>query len=188
MNLSFVKYMRSAVATFLLLGAAMVSGLGSGQAQAQHVVWPVWYPHAGVHVQVGYGWFSPWFGVSPWYQPNWWYQNPWGSWFYPTVWQQPSWGAISWSPSTGHSGIAWGQFSQSAALNTANFQCGSADCRPVVWVAGGCAAIAVGQDSNQRSFVGWGWHFNRAQAESYALQGCAHQAQSCQVHSWVCSW
>lgn len=96
-----------------------------------------------------------------------------------------TYGAISVSPSTRKFGVAWGNRSRRSAFYEANGYCGEKDCKPAVWVQGGCAAIAA---SEKGKGFGWGVHTTRHQARTYAMRGCKKSgAEDCKAVAWVCS-
>ncbi len=97
-----------------------------------------------------------------------------------------SFGAISYSSSTGAVGYSYSAFSVSQAQNIANQYCGAVDCRPVVWVQGGCASAAVDEVSGT---LGWSFAANRGQAVHWALQSCQNRAGvRCESLAWTCSY
>ena len=96
-----------------------------------------------------------------------------------------SYGAISYSPSTGVSGGAWNYSCASEAQNASVGYCGQADCRPVVWVGSGCAALAVGEN---RNINGWAWNGDKGIAQWSALQNCSNQDSGCRVVYSMCSF
>lgn len=99
-----------------------------------------------------------------------------------------TYGAIAYSVSTGKFGLAWGTNSRQAANSSAVDFCAEEDCRPVVWVQGGCAALAINKTENR---VGWAYGDYKDQARSGALRSCRHGATTpadCKVASWVCSF
>jgi serine/threonine-protein kinase len=96
-----------------------------------------------------------------------------------------SYGAISYSPSTGISGGAWNYSCSSEAQNASVGYCGQADCKPVVWVGSGCAALAVGND---KSLYGWAWNGDKGMAQYNALEKCNSQDGGCQIVYSLCSF
>ncbi len=155
-------------------------GLSSGKAQA--------YPHYNPFVYKGWvgGYYTGW-GYFPWYAypvfPIYGYSY-WSAFNYAPYYA--SYGAISVSKSTGRVGISWGKISQQYAFYDANAYCGAADCSPVVWVQGGCAAIAK---SNVGKNLAWGYHSSKNVAMHYALQACQmSQEPGCRIEAWVCSY
>ncbi len=94
-------------------------------------------------------------------------------------------GAISYSPATGKSGGAWNYSCAAEAKDASVGYCGAADCRPVVWVGSGCAALAVGAN---RSLWGWAWNADKGLAMWNALQNCSNQDSGCQIVYSLCSF
>jgi len=131
-----------------------------------------WYPVTGI----GFGvWPYPYYGYS--YYPYWNYQV-----YY------ASYGAISYSPSTGATGYSYGFATQAEAMANANGYCNRGDCRTVVWVQGGCAAVATSEDNSR---LGWGYDNSRFAAQSRAIRGCKAgigSAAKCAIRAWTCSW
>lgn len=125
-----------------------------------------WYPFSGLHSIPLYGYsYYPYFGYAVRYS---------------------TFGAIAYSPSTGRKGWSWGNSDQaSAQIGAVNF-CGVADCTPVVWVQGGCAAIATSATGGN---LGWGYDAGRYQSRTRALAACrASGYADCEVQAWVCSY
>ena len=93
--------------------------------------------------------------------------------------------ALAYSPATGRYGSAWGSYDvESAAANAVGF-CGAPDCQPTVWVANGCAAIAVGEENTA---LGWAYASSRYQANSAALRSCRRSGGlDCNILAWACS-
>src|SRR5690606_2804301 len=102
---------------------------------------------------------------------------------------EPAWvdqfGAISYSPSTGAYGRSWNWSTRERAEDVANGYCAQADCRVVVWVRNGCAALAVAQ--GDRGLWGWAWSSSRSEAESLALAECHQDHGPCMVKTSVCT-
>lgn len=166
----------------LAAAGALMSLTLASQAHAHGFprVWNGW--HGGY--AVAWGLFAPWpvivvpyvpygFSYLPYFN-----NNP----YYSTF------GAIAYSPSTGMFGNAWGQATQFLATNAAVSYCGHKDCQTVVWVQGGCAAVASGPNNTPMT---WAYHPNRSVAEFYATRSCNKAKDGdavCQVRSWVCSF
>ena len=93
-------------------------------------------------------------------------------------------GAIAYSASTGAQGWAYDYATREAAESAAvaNCQQHAGDCAVPIWFQNACGALAVGP-------TGWGsgWGVTRALAETYALQVCGQNSQSCNVQRWVCT-
>jgi hypothetical protein len=97
-----------------------------------------------------------------------------------------SYGAISYSPSTTQTGVAWGAFSQAQAEYEANTNCGFPDCQPAVWVANACGAIAIGETIT--SEFGWGVNRYAELAQQTAINACSQIDFGCHVIASVCSF
>jgi hypothetical protein len=147
----------------------------------------------GVYLGVGYGYYDPWALYSPWYGAVDYFGNLYGFYYYPWNYYRPTFAAIAWSPSTNSSGYSYLSYTREDALSSAVAYCGQEDCRPVVWVAGGCAAIAVGHQNAlpggdpERPLIGWGYHTSRVSARRLAMRGCRNGSTDCRVHSFVCT-
>ncbi len=88
--------------------------------------------------------------------------------------------AIARAEKTGRLGWAWGHRSQSEAEKGAIQACKDSDCKTVIWVQNGYAAIAYGDD------LSWGnsWGKSQEEASQKAIQSCkqfAQNPQSCTV-------
>ena len=94
-------------------------------------------------------------------------------------------GAIAFSPSTGAYGYSHGASSQAKAEQTAARHCKAraSDCRIIVFVKNGCAALAVGKGNR----YGYGWTDTRPKAENRAMSECKSRTSGCKIRSWVCS-
>jgi hypothetical protein len=162
-----------------------ISLLISGAAHA-HGAWyfPVFGP-AGVIGAYGYG-FSNFIPVGYWLYPN---HNGWSFYsyfnFHP---RYATYASISYSPSLDTFAGSWGQASFYNAVAVAQGLCGRPDCKPVVWVQGGCA-VATTSKSEQK--LTWGVGFNRASAFQNSLSACTttdgQRAPDCVERAWVCS-
>lgn len=87
-------------------------------------------------------------------------------------------GALALSPSTGATGRAWDYQDATSARNAANGACGYSDCRVVVSMVNGCAAIA-----KSPSYWGYGGAASLSTAQSYAL----YYAGGGYIYDWVCT-
>lgn len=92
-----------------------------------------------------------------------------------------SWGAIALSPSTYRTGYTWDYPTAATATRAAAQKCGARDCRAIVEVANGCAALA--QASNYA--LGWSYGGSRADAENRAIR--ATPGRHAHVVGWVCT-
>lgn len=134
-------------------------------------------------VPVGYGYipFPYWYGAG--------LYNPYGYSYFPFYNYQPyysTYAAISYSPSSDHFGAAWGHFDQQSAVEASLGFCQQGDCRPVVWVQGGCAALVANTSALR---LGWGYGDSLSQASLYAQSACQRGlGQPCQRKVWVCSY
>lgn len=91
------------------------------------------------------------------------------------------WGAIALSRSTGRTAYTWDYATAGAATRAAVAKCGVADCRAVVQVANGCAALAQAPSYA----LGWGYGASRTTAERQARKGTGQQRAH--VVGWVCT-
>lgn len=95
-------------------------------------------------------------------------------------------GVISYSLNQDQVGYAWGYPSVEAASRASLRSCTQEDCAPVVWVQGGCAALATSK-TEQR--VGWAWAGAKSEAITYALRACRSGGKTkCESRAWVCSF
>ncbi len=91
------------------------------------------------------------------------------------------WGAVA-VGNNGAWGTAYGQYSESAAVNRAQSGC-QGNCNIVRAFYNSCAAIAMADNG------GWGWatEKNRELAESSAMNYCMDYGRNCRVKVWSCS-
>jgi Domain of unknown function (DUF4189) len=94
---------------------------------------------------------------------------------------QDYWGAIAISVRTGNAGYAWDHPTAGAAASAATRKCGASDCRTVVRVANGYAAVA---QARNRAW-GWGWAATRAAAERAAAG--ATPGPGARTVGWLCT-
>lgn len=132
----------------------------------------------------GYGYFNyfnwPWimnrnygFAFYPFYNYNVYYST---------------YAVIAYSPSTGKVGWSWGGNYLESTASQAESQCGEKDCKSVVWVQGGCAAIAVSKKTNR---LGWAYAYDKLHAKAGAVNSCRSGAvgnAQCTPLAWVCSF
>ena len=112
-----------------------------------------------------------------------WYPWPYA---YASYYPMATYGAIAYSPSTGLTGYTYNHYNASFALNQSVFRCNLPDCRPVVWFAGACGAVAADRLNSQ--VYGWAWANDRYTAEGQALAQCGMRTTGhCQVRAWACS-
>jgi hypothetical protein len=90
-------------------------------------------------------------------------------------------GAIAYSPSTGHSGYAYGWSCREEAEAAALRYCGDGDCTVVVWEQNDVAALAVGASGAPY----YGWAGTRSEAERFALEACGRDTTGCAISAWV---
>ncbi len=100
----------------------------------------------------------------------------------------PLFGAISYSPSTGLTGLAHDFVNEREAVIRALGACEarakSGDCRILVSFRNGCGAVAESPDGA----YGSGWGVDRARAQSYADEVCADGGGSaCRITEVICS-
>lgn len=97
-----------------------------------------------------------------------------------------SYGAIAYSESTGEVGVSWNASTRQAAQEDAIAYCGEEDCKPAVWVQGGCGALSK---SATTGALGYAYYSTRYQAQNYANRGCRRSgSKDCKPLAWVCSW
>lgn len=139
------------------------------------------------------GWYTGpnWgWGIFP---PTIWNQVfvPYGYSYYPYYDYQPyyaTFAAISYSAENDSFGLAWGEPTRSDALSDAKAYCAKEDCKPAIWVQGGCAAIATGPKG---TVMGGAYASDRITAQTYAHQAClreSHGTVKCKLRAWICSF
>ncbi len=162
--------------------------VGAEKSEAQ-VRYPVTSNFYDQGIYSGFGWYPINYGYWPWAYYSYPAYNPYGFSYYSYYNYQPyyaTFATISYSPSTGRYGVAWGQYTLAAAVNTSLNFCGTADCSAVVWVQGGCAAIAV---NTENEHVSWGYHAAKTTAQSYALRSCRNAGgETCTIKAWACTY
>lgn len=176
MQLNLTKMKR----TFVLLVFSMLFALGtnfavSSKADAQIV----WYNGP----QFGWGAYPPWIG-NPIFVPY--GYSYWGYFNYQPYYA--SFGAMSYSPSNDSFGLAWGLPTRTEALDDATAYCAKDDCKPAIWVQGGCAAIASGPNGTP---MGGAYAIDRITAQTYAHQACRRESRGtvkCKLRAWICSF
>lgn len=161
-------------------------GAENSQAQVRYPVSTNVYSQ-GIHA--GWGWYPVNYGYWPWAYYSYPAYNPYGYSYYSYYNYQPyyaTFATISYSPSTGRYGSAWGKGTLASAISASLDFCGVDDCSAVVWVQGGCAAIAVnGENEN----VSWGYHAAKVTAQSYAMRSCENAGgETCAIKAWVCTY
>lgn len=135
------------------------------------------------HVAVGtyFGWI-PWYGTwNPYGYSFWGYYN-----YLP---RYAGYGALAYDAQTNAAGWSYGAGSRWAAERSAVGYCGTAGCRSVVWVQGGCAAISVSVGEEKVEALGWGMHPYKHGAIRRAQLACKRRsATPCKVRAWTCSY
>lgn len=96
-----------------------------------------------------------------------------------------TYGVIAYSKDTDRIGLAWGSATRGEAVSNALDYCNAADCRPVVWVQGGCAAIATNVAAER---LGWGVANSKYLAASIASRECKSPGAPCIRRAYVCSY
>jgi Domain of unknown function (DUF4189) len=101
-----------------------------------------------------------------------------------------SFAAISYSGATNIFGYAFNAQSRYDAEIEANRRCGVADCRPVVWVQGGCAVVVTSASTRRLT---WAYNSTVQGAQSWAQRMCAndgspHGVTDCVLRVWICSY
>lgn len=169
---------------FVILSLQSVLSFGQSPNYSLNYHPPYVYHAVGAYVPFGYGYFNYF----------WWpgtYPVGFGYSFLPYYYYSPyyaSVGAISYSVETDRVGLAWGHSTIESAAYASKKYCAEEDCRSVVWVQGGCAAIAV---SEEQTRVAWGYADSKHAAQSYALKSCRIGVQGeeqCSVRGWLCSY
>lgn len=91
-------------------------------------------------------------------------------------------GSISYSRSTGMSGMSWNYANADDAANEAFYNCGYNDCETLM-VFTECGAIAVGDG------YGFGYAYKRSldNAINTALQQCGKYSNNCQITASFCN-
>lgn len=127
--------------------------------------------------------------------PNYWSISAWNGSSYASFLNRqfyyPTFGSISYSASKDILGGSWGQQTRYAAAQVSNFYCGEFDCKPVVWVQGGCAAVVISKNFGR---IAWGTALNESGAWYTAEQACNQPNSAgefpsdCQRRNWVCSY
>jgi len=165
---------------------ACILGLATQSVTAQSYSRP--YTHHLHQGSVSYGW-----GYTPiingaWYWGHYGLNYPsWNNYGYPNYNNYPVqyYAAISYSPSTGRYGSAWGEINRLTAVRSATAYCVANDCRPTVWVADGCAAVAKNENSGS---IGWAYAANKYRAIRNANNSCQNSSlETCVNVAWVCS-
>ena len=161
----------------------------SAQKSEAQVRYPVSANFYDGGIYSGFGWYPVNYGYWPWTYYSYPAYSPYGYSYYSYYNYQPyyaTFATISYSPSTGKYGSAWGHYTQAAAVNASLNFCGVNDCSAVVWVQGGCAAIAVNSENEN---VSWGYHALKATAQSYALRSCSNAGgERCVIKAWACTY
>lgn len=97
----------------------------------------------------------------------------------------PTYGAIAYSKTTKRVGISYNHSTRADAEKDAVGYCGEEDCKPTVWVAGGCGALAGSAEGQ----LGYAYAADKYYAQSYAMRGCKQGGtKDCKQVAWVCSY
>ncbi len=164
-----------------LIGLSLLLSVGFSAPKAEAVIiGGTYFTGIGINY-AGWGWYP--LGLN-----GWWPYYGYSYWpYYDFAVYYATYGAISISKSTGAVGVSFRHDSREGAFNDANGYCGSEDCRPVVWVQGGCGAIAATAD---KAAFGWGVATSKYAARSRAMRGCKASGgkKDCRIAAWVCSW
>lgn len=124
----------------------------------------------------------------------------WGYWNYEPYYA--TYGAIAYSKATGQFGFAYAHNSRRAAERDAVNYCGEEDCKSVIWVQGGCGALAKspaipavpaseGVEAVEAvdARMGYAYASNKLDAQRYAMRGCKRSGgEACKQLAWVCSY
>jgi hypothetical protein len=179
----FMKYLLNFVLALLLFGA-----LGSHESKAYSR--PFFHGYVFNGIYQGWGFYPIVSGFWPWAYYNYPAWQPYG-YSYLSYWNyQPyyaSFGAISYSPKNEYVGVSWGKATGQEAMSEANRYCDKSDCAPVVWVQGGCAAVAKGTGVES---LFWAYSTTRLAAETDAMRACNKNSgdSNCKLGGWTCSW
>lgn len=160
---------------FCAVAFALASWSGAAKAQAPYYWTGYWggYP---------FGW--GYFGYTVWPAGYWAYPYQYG-YFYSDYYPLGTVGVLAYSQTEETGGFSWGQDSVEAAARVAVNSCSAADCEPVVWVRGGCAAIATSAEDKR---LGWAYADGKYRAISAARRACVNSGGShCTARGWVCS-
>jgi len=145
--------------------------------------WPG-HSYRGIHqgMVFGWGWYPLWPSYPMTYSPL----HGYSYWpYYHYNQRHASYGAISYSKEKDLVGWSWGATYRQDAIANANQYCGDITCRAVVWVQGGCAALARSPDSG---ILGWAYSSDRHTATNYGIQACRNSGGTrCQTIGWTCS-
>lgn len=132
----------------------------------------------------GYPWGAGWIGLNPLFPvANW---APFGFNYVGYYYRPSNFAAIVHSMTADVSGYAFGQPSIEDAFGAAKSMCNASDCRPIVWVYDGCAAIAVSKADNR---LGWAYANTRYNAQNLAMRMCKRglKVNTCEKRAWVCT-
>jgi hypothetical protein len=98
-------------------------------------------------------------------------------------------GAIAYSQSTGRWGYSSGFSAEVNARRQSLRNCVAGDCKVVLIVGNGYAALALGDDTSAYGFGHSKTDQGVAVARRFALQGCQQRTRNCRivvsVHSWA---
>lgn len=189
----------------IFFAAVLFFGGISKEASANYFGYHYGYNGFYSGVPIGWGYWN-WPAYS-FYNPYYYtpaYYNNYGYSYY-TYYRQPrykSFGAITYSKDKKTFGIAWGNSSRDQAISESKGYCGDASCVPVVWVQGGCGAVAKDKASD---FLGYAIASSRGVAEKKAMKACqelalpkpeaasedknaaAPEPRSCAPEAWFCT-
>ncbi len=161
---------------FCTLALVLYAWGGSAKAQA-----PYYYTDSWGGYPFGWGYF----GYTVWPVGYWTYPYQFGYHYY-DYYPLATVGVLAWSQTEEVGGFAWGQNSIDAAADVALNNCAAADCEPVVWVRGGCAALATSPVDKR---LGWAYADSKYRAISAARRACANSGGiGCTPRGWVCSF
>lgn len=156
------------------------------EARAQVYYPPVVYYDVFQGAHFGWGWYPVWSGAA--YGPNsvvvgYAYGPNYNYYPYP---RKLLFSGIAYSAEADKVGLSWGYTSQEQALEASIANCGDESCKGVIWVQGGCAAVAKGEGSAQ---VAWAYHQTLFYAKAHAMRSCKQsRAENCVMRGWTCSF
>jgi hypothetical protein len=92
-----------------------------------------------------------------------------------------TWAAIAVSVETGNIGYSYEQPSGAAAANAAENECGASDCRSIVRVSNGCAAVAQARN------LAWGWAYAASLEEAKRTVVRSTPGRGARVLAYACT-
>jgi hypothetical protein len=155
---------------------------GNGTWLGYPVVWGGYYSNY-FYNSAGY-WGNPYYNYwnNPYYSGYSYYS------YYNYNTYYASFGVISYSVEKDTWGSSWGQSNKSLAMTVANNYCSADNCKPVVWVQGGCAVLTTSASTKR---VGWGIGNTHEAATQAGKNACIDEKgvalADCQERAWICT-